>query len=82
VQGTWINSIENGYFATGPALTVDNVCKYPPKYDAMVKGHMNQIRQNIRSTQPTATVPMLEPDVVQEEKCHYVHAAIMETGQI
>jgi hypothetical protein len=47
----------------------------------MVKGHMNQIRQNIRSTQPKVTAPTLDPDTVQEGKCRYVLAVIMETGQ-
>jgi hypothetical protein len=50
VQDTWIKSIQNGHFATWPSLTVENVRKYLPKYDAMVKGHMNHIRQHIRST--------------------------------
>jgi hypothetical protein len=41
VQNTWLKSIQNGHFATWPSLTVDNVRKYLPKSDAMVKGHMN-----------------------------------------
>jgi hypothetical protein len=31
--------------------------KYLPKSDAMVKGHMLQIRQHIRSTQTAVTEP-------------------------
>jgi hypothetical protein len=60
VQDTWIKAISNGHFMTWPALTVDNVYNYLPKSDAMVKGHMNQIRENISSTQPKvmATVIM------------------------
>jgi hypothetical protein len=53
-----IKAIENVHFATWASLTVDNVCKYLPKYDAMVKVHMNQIRQHIRSTQTAVTEPM------------------------
>jgi hypothetical protein len=52
VKDTWIKSIQNGHFATWPSVTVDNVPKYLFKYDATVKGHMNQIRQNTRSKQP------------------------------
>jgi hypothetical protein len=48
----------------------------------MVKGHMNQIRQHIRSTQTSVTDPMPEPEIMQEEKCSYVYVVIMETGQI
>jgi hypothetical protein len=52
VQDTWLKSIQNWQFATWPSLTVDNVGKYLPKYYTMVKGHMNEIHQHIRSTQP------------------------------
>ena len=82
VQDTWVKAIANGHFATWPALTVDNVRKYLPKSDAMVKGHMNQIRQNIRSTQPKVATPTPDTDMVQEDRCRYVFSAIMETGQI
>jgi hypothetical protein len=51
VTDTWIKSIQNGHFATWPSVTVDNVRKYLLKSDATAKGHMNQIFQNIRSTQ-------------------------------
>jgi hypothetical protein len=52
VQDTWLKSIQNENFPTWPSITVDNVRRYLPKSDEMVKGHMNQICQNIRSTQP------------------------------
>jgi hypothetical protein len=52
VTDTWIKSIQNGHFSTWPYVTVTNVRKYLFKSDATAKGHMNQIRQNIRSTQP------------------------------
>jgi hypothetical protein len=54
-----------------PYVTVDNVRKYLFKSDATAKGHMNQIRQNIHSTQP-----------VVEDMCDYIYAAIIETNQI
>jgi hypothetical protein len=79
VQDTWIKAIENRHFATWPALMVDNVRKYLPEYDAMVKG---QIQQNIRSTQPKVTAPAPEPDMAQEDKCRYVYLANMETQEI
>jgi hypothetical protein len=82
VQDMWIKVIEKGHFSTWPVLIVDNFCNYLPKYDAMVKGYMNQIRQNIKSTQPKVAAPEPEPDMVQEEKCRYVYITVMETGQI
>jgi hypothetical protein len=61
---------------------VDNVRKYLFKSDATAKGHMNQIRQNIRSTKPVVEKLVPETDMIQEDKCHYIYAAILETNQI
>jgi hypothetical protein len=52
----WLKSIQNGHFATWPSVTVENVRKYLGKYDATAKGHLNQIRQNIRSTQQVVEI--------------------------
>jgi hypothetical protein len=79
---TWIKAIQNDHFATWPSVTVENVHKYLPKYDAMAKVHINQIRQNIMPTQPAVGEPNPEADMVQEDKCNFIHAAIMETHQI
>jgi hypothetical protein len=61
---------------------VENVRKYLPKPDATSKGHMNQIRQNIRSTQPAVEQPAPETDMVQEDTCNYIYSAVMDTNQI
>jgi hypothetical protein len=61
---------------------VENVRKYLPKSDATAKGHMNQIRQNIRSTKPAVVDPTPESEMVQEDKCNFIYAAVMETNQI
>jgi hypothetical protein len=82
VQDTWLKSIQNGQFSTWPSLTVDNVRKYLPKSDEMVKGHVNHIRQHISSTQPPVTEPTPESEMVEEDKCNFIFAAIMDTSQI
>jgi hypothetical protein len=61
---------------------VENVSKYLPKSDSMVKGHMNQIHQNIWQPQPAVAEPTPESEKVQEDKCIFVYATIMETNQI
>jgi hypothetical protein len=61
---------------------VDNVRKYLFKFDATAKGHMNQIRQNIGSTQPVVENTAPEPDMIQEDNWHYIYAATLETNQI
>jgi hypothetical protein len=82
VQDTWLKAIKNGHCSTWPSVTVENVRKYLPKSDAMVKGHMNQIRQHIGSTQTAVAEPTPELELVQEDKCNFIYAAIMETNQI
>jgi hypothetical protein len=84
LQDTWLKAIQNGHFATWPSVTVtvENVRKYFPKSDATAKDHTNQIGENIRSTQPAVVEPTPESDMVQEDKCNFIYAAIMETNQI
>jgi hypothetical protein len=82
VTDTWLKSIQNGHFATWPSVTVENVRKYLGKSDATAKGHLNQIRQNIRSTQQVVVVMAPETDIVQEDKCHYIYTTTLETNQI
>jgi hypothetical protein len=43
---------------------------------------MNQIRQNIRSTQQVEVITAPETDMVQEDKYHYMYATTLETNQI
>ena len=88
VPSTWIQAITDGNFATWPGLTSDDVCKHLPKSNATVKGHLNQQRKNVRSTQ----LQVSEPDPKSEKliidpnlntKTHQVYAATIEvTGQI
>jgi hypothetical protein len=82
VTDTWIKSIQNGHFATLPSVTVANVRKYLFKSDATAKGHINQIRQNIRSTQPVVEITAPETDMIKEDNCHYIYATTLETNQI
>jgi hypothetical protein len=77
VQDTWLKSIQNVQFATWPSVTVDNVRKYLPKSDTMVKCHMNHIHQHIRSTQPAVEEPTPESELAQENMCNFMYAAIM-----
>jgi hypothetical protein len=82
VTDTWLKSIQNGHFATWPSVTVENVRKYLGKSDATEKGHFNQIRQNIRSTQQVEVITAPETDMVQEDKCNYLYVTTLETNQI
>jgi hypothetical protein len=82
VTDTWLKSMQNGHFSTWPSVTVENVHKYLGKSDATEKGHWNQIRQNIRSTQQVEVITAPETDMVQEDKFHYLYPTTLETNQI
>jgi hypothetical protein len=82
ITDTWLKSIQNGHFATWPSVTVENVRKHLFNSDATANGHMNQIIQNIRSTQPVVEITAPETDMIQGVKCHYIYATTLETNQI
>ncbi|KAL7465746.1 hypothetical protein ACHAXS_006063 [Conticribra weissflogii] len=49
---TWIKAINNNQFPTWPGLTAAAVQRHLPESPATDKGHLKQLRQNIRSTKP------------------------------
>jgi hypothetical protein len=50
VKSTWIKAIKNGNFSSWPGLNEQNVEKYLSKSKSTAKGHLNQQRQNARTT--------------------------------
>jgi hypothetical protein len=50
VKSTWIKAIKNGIFSSWPGLNEHNVEKHLSKSTSTAKGHLNQQRQNDRTT--------------------------------
>jgi hypothetical protein len=50
VKSTWIKAIKNGFFSSWPGLNEPTVEKYLSKSTSTAKGHLNQQRQNARTT--------------------------------
>ncbi|ACI66000.1 predicted protein [Phaeodactylum tricornutum CCAP 1055/1] len=50
---TWCTAINSGHLTTFPDITARQVRKYPPDSPAMIKGHLDQQRANLRSTKPS-----------------------------
>eukprot|EP00804_Cyclotella_cryptica_P013348 CCRYP_005123-RA/>CCRYP_005123-RA protein AED:0.24 eAED:0.24 QI:0/0/0/1/1/1/2/0/905 len=50
VKSTWLKAVKAGNFIGWPLLTEKNVRKYYPETTETPKGHLNQTRQNVRST--------------------------------
>jgi hypothetical protein len=64
-------------------LNEQNVEKYLSKSTATAKGHLNQQRQNVRTTKiKDAETIDTEPDPDQGLKTQYVYAATIDAGQI
>jgi hypothetical protein len=83
VKSTWITVIKNGHFTSWPGLTEHSVEKHLSKSTSTTKGHLNQHRQNARSTKvKEPKVIMEEPDLDQSIKTQYVYAATIDAGQI
>ena len=75
VTSTLIDAINNNQFTTWPNFTAPNIRKHLPPSIATAKGHMDQIRQNIQSTNK----PMPLPTTPLTERTHHIYAAVIDT---
>jgi hypothetical protein len=83
VKSTWITTIKNGIFSSWPGLTEHAVEKHLSKSTSTTKGHLNQQRQNARTTKiKDAKVIVTEPDLDHVIKTQFVYAATIDSGQI
>jgi hypothetical protein len=76
-------SNKNGNFSSWPGLNEQSVDKYLSKYTSTAKGHLNQQRQNARTTK-IKDAELLDPEADLDHgiKTQYVYAAIIDAGQI
>jgi hypothetical protein len=58
---TWIPAIKKRFYATWPGLTTQLVSKHLPPSAATIKGHLDQQRQNIRSTKAPTQLIVVNP---------------------
>jgi hypothetical protein len=83
VKSTWITAIKNGHFTSWPGLTEHAVEKHLSKSTSITKGHLNQQRQNARTTKvKDPKVIMPEPDLDQGIKTQHIYAATIDAGKI
>jgi hypothetical protein len=83
VKSTWITAIKNGHFTSWPGLTQQAVEKHRSKSTSTAKGHLNQQRQNARTTKiKDPKVIITEPDLDQGIKTQFVYAATIDAGKI
>eukprot|EP00957_Ditylum_brightwellii_P039024 2949643-Ditylum_brightwellii.AAC.1 len=81
VKKTLLEAASWGYLKGWPGLTQAAIRKYIDIEDAMVKEHLNQVRQGICSSQEKHT----KPECIQEpknNKTNHVHATIADLGGV
>jgi hypothetical protein len=77
-----LQAVKNGHLITWPGLTEHAINKHLKVTQATALGHMNQRRQNIRSTSkaPIGIQPPL--DTYLGTKTHLVYAVVVDQGQL
>jgi hypothetical protein len=77
-----LQAVKDGHMITWPGLTEDDINKHLKLTPATAMGHMNQRRQNIRSTskEPIEKQPTQDTDL--GTKTHLVYAVIVNQGQL
>jgi hypothetical protein len=77
-----LHAVKDGHLITWSGLTEDVIHKHLKLTPATAMGHMNQRRQNIRSTlkTPIADAPPADTDL--GKKNHLVYAVLVDQGQL
>jgi hypothetical protein len=58
-KAAFIDAVRNGNYSTWPKLTVTLINQYFPDSEEIIKGHLKEQRQGIRSTKQIATIPRI-----------------------
>jgi hypothetical protein len=77
-----LQAVKDGHLITWPGLTEDAINKHLKVTPATTMGHMNQRRQNIRSTSKAPTDKHQPPDTDLGTKTHLVYAVVVNQGQL
>jgi hypothetical protein len=77
-----LQAVKNGHLVTWPGLTEDAIHKHLKLTPATAMGHMNQRRQNIRSTSKTPIEDVPTTDTNLGTKTHLVYAVLVDQGQL
>jgi hypothetical protein len=77
-----LQAVKDGHLITWPGLTEDAINKHLKLTPATAIGHMNQRRQNIRSTSKAPIEKQPTPDAYLGTKTHLVYAVVVDQGQL
>jgi hypothetical protein len=77
-----LQAVKDGHLITWPGLTEDAINKHLKLTQATAMEHMNQRRQNIRSTSKAPIEKQPTPDTDLGTKTHLVYAVVVDQGQL
>jgi hypothetical protein len=77
-----LQAVKDGHLITWPGLTEDAINKNLKLTPATAMVHMNQRRQNIRSTSNTPIAKQPTPDTDLGNKTHLAYAVVVDQGQL
>jgi hypothetical protein len=81
-KSAMLQAVKDGNLITWPSLTEDAINKHLKLTPATTMGHMNQRRQNIRSTSKTPIGDQPTSDTDLGTKTHLVYAVVVDQGQL
>jgi hypothetical protein len=77
-----LQAVKDGHLITWPGFTVDAINKHLKLTPVTAMVHMNQRRQNIRSTSKASIEKQQSPDTYLGTKTHLVYAVVVDQGQL
>jgi hypothetical protein len=81
-KSAMLQAVKDRHLITWPGLTEDAINKHLKLTPATAMGHMNQRRQNIRSTSKTPIADQTTSDTDLGTKTHLVYAVVVDQGQL
>jgi hypothetical protein len=81
-KSAMLQAVKNGHLITWPGLTEAAINKHLKLTPATAMGHMNQRRQNIRSTSKAPIDKQQPPDTDLGTKTHLMYAVVVDQGQL
>jgi hypothetical protein len=81
-KSAMLQAVKDGHLITWPGLTEEAINKHLKLMPATAMGHMNQRRQNIRSTSKAPIEKQPTPNTDVGTKTHIVYAVVVDQGQL
>jgi hypothetical protein len=81
-KAAMLQAVKDGHLITWPGLTEAAINKHLKLTPATAMGHMNQRRQNIRSTSKDPSEKQQSPYTDLGTKTHLVYAVVVDQGQL